>query len=86
MTTYIARTALHHVHAVSQARASGLLHALGRWWEGFRASRARSATAYLLRGLDDRTLSDIGLQRSEIDSIVYSDPSDRRQRFTLPRR
>jgi len=43
-------------------------HAWTRYW----TSRAEHATVGILSGLDDRTLKDIGLDRSEIESVAYS--------------
>jgi uncharacterized protein YjiS (DUF1127 family) len=50
---------------------------LKRWWSAFRAARARRNTVALLRGLDDRTLQDIGVERSEIESLVYGKSGER---------
>jgi uncharacterized protein YjiS (DUF1127 family) len=48
-------------------------------WSGYWTRRAERATAAILQSLDDRTLKDIGLDRSEIDSVVYSSrPGERR--------
>lgn len=61
-----------------QSRASpGLLQSLRSWWEGYWTRRARLATVALLRGLDDRCLHDIGIDRSEIESVVYGNGTDR---------
>jgi len=35
----------------------------------------------MLRALDDRSLHDIGVDRSEIDSVVYGKPDERRLRY-----
>ncbi|KAB2912516.1 MAG: DUF1127 domain-containing protein [Hyphomicrobiaceae bacterium] len=32
----------------------------------------------MLRALDEKTLHDIGVDRSEIESVVYGEPSERR--------
>ncbi|HET6927320.1 MAG TPA: DUF1127 domain-containing protein [Hyphomicrobiaceae bacterium] len=39
-------------------------------WRAFWLHRARRASIVLLSSLDDRTLADIGLARSEIESVV----------------
>jgi uncharacterized protein YjiS (DUF1127 family) len=39
-------------------------------WRAYWLHRARRASIVLLSSLDDRTLADIGLARSEIDSVV----------------
>jgi len=43
-------------------------HAWSRYWR----RRAEHATVGLLHALDDRALRDIGLDRSEIESVVYN--------------
>ena len=51
-----------------------------RWWHAYWSWRARKATVFILRSLDQRTLNDIGIDRSEIDSLVYGS-GDRRRRY-----
>jgi uncharacterized protein YjiS (DUF1127 family) len=43
-------------------------HAWSRYW----TRRVEHATVGLLHALDDRALRDIGLDRSEIESVVYN--------------
>lgn len=56
----------------------GLRAALGRWWRSYWQSRSRRAAVFMLRALDEKTLHDIGVDRSEIESVVYGEPSERR--------
>jgi uncharacterized protein YjiS (DUF1127 family) len=50
-----------------------------RAWSGYWTHRAERATVAVLGALDDRTLKDIGLERSEIESVVRSThPGERR--------
>ncbi|HZT47567.1 MAG TPA: DUF1127 domain-containing protein [Hyphomicrobiaceae bacterium] len=58
------------------ARSVGLA---GKAWHAFWRWRARRATVELLEGLDDRTLHDIGVSRTEITSLVYGRRGDRRR-------
>jgi uncharacterized protein YjiS (DUF1127 family) len=52
--------------------------ALGaRAWATWRHRRAQRKTVDILNGLDCRTLKDIGVAPSEIESMVYGDPRDR---------
>jgi uncharacterized protein YjiS (DUF1127 family) len=44
-----------------------------RAWTRYWTHRAARATAGILHRLDDRTLKDIGLDRSEIESVAYGD-------------
>ncbi|MEC9368180.1 MAG: DUF1127 domain-containing protein [Pseudomonadota bacterium] len=51
--------------------------ALAAYWSAYRARQERRASEALLRSLDDRTLKDIGIDRSEIGSLFGSDTGDR---------
>src|SRR5262249_12322353 len=46
------------------------LHHLSELWRAYWIGRARRASVVLLSSLDDRTLADIGLARSEIEWAV----------------
>jgi uncharacterized protein YjiS (DUF1127 family) len=67
----------------AQAASSGPGHSLRRWWEAYWARRAQRAGVHLLSSLDDRTLRDIGVNRSEIESIVYARSGERLRRYEL---
>jgi uncharacterized protein YjiS (DUF1127 family) len=54
---------------------------LAAGWLHFRRERRLKATINGIRGLDDRTLKDIGVDRSEIEAIVRSKAAGRRQRY-----
>ncbi len=51
--------------------ADGLLDFARQSWSAYWRRRAAFAGATMLRTLDDRTLKDLGLDRSEIDSVVH---------------
>jgi uncharacterized protein YjiS (DUF1127 family) len=61
-----------------------MLTATRRAWARYWTVRAQRATAGILHRLDDRTLKDVGIDRSEIESVVYGDRCGRGQR--LPER
>ena len=65
----------------AEASSSGPGHSLRRWWETYWARRAQRASVHLLSSLDDRTLQDIGVNRSEIESIVYARSGERLRRY-----
>ena len=48
-------------------------------WSCYWTRRAANATVAVLHALDDRALKDIGLDRSEIESVVYGDGGDCRR-------
>ena len=56
------------------ATRRSLLRLLERAWRSYWDHQARRATMLLLHSLDDRALSDIGFQRSEIHSVVFGSP------------
>jgi uncharacterized protein YjiS (DUF1127 family) len=45
--------------------------ALHRLWLAYRQCQTRRAAVLMLQALDDRTLADVGLSRSEIMPAVY---------------
>jgi uncharacterized protein YjiS (DUF1127 family) len=47
-------------------------------WSAYWQRRAQAATMAVLSSLDDRTLKDLGLHRSEIGSLVYGTRRERR--------
>jgi uncharacterized protein YjiS (DUF1127 family) len=47
-------------------------------WGAYKALRAERETIRLLHGLDNRTLKDIGLDRSEIESVAHHPAHERR--------
>ena len=50
-----------------------------RLWHAYRAHRERRAAKAQLMALDDHMLKDIGLDRSEIDSVLLDTSQDRRR-------
>jgi uncharacterized protein YjiS (DUF1127 family) len=51
---------------------------LGLLWSAYWERRTRLATMSILSSLDDCTLKDLGLHRSEIGSLVYGTRRERR--------
>ena len=49
-------------------------------WFSFREARERRRTVREMQLLDNRTLKDIGINRSEILSVVHATQKDRRAR------
>ena len=66
---------------VEDSRISRVIAHLNNGWHRYLLRRRLKATIYTLQGLDSRTLSDIGLDRSEIESVVNSGGAGRRQRL-----
>ena len=55
--------------------------ALKRGWQAYWERRAQRATVALLQSLDEQALHDIGVNRSEIESVVYGPPIERRRSY-----
>ena len=66
--------------AQQASKAFGVLSLTQRAWAAYRTRRAEHATIAMLRALDDRALRDIGIDRSEIESVVYAARADREER------
>ena len=58
-----------------RSAASRIAAGLQRWLDRERRRRAAHAARSLLYALDDRTLHDLGLSRSEVPSVAH-DPLD----------
>ena len=56
--------------AIIRTLAKAVLAAAGKWWRAYNIRRAHIAAARELHALDDRTLRDIGVSRSEIKWVV----------------
>ena len=69
--------------AVSQ-KTSGLKELAKELWNSYWAHRAQRASSHILHSLDDRTLADIGIERSEIESVIR-DTSRQRLRTYDPK-
>ena len=67
--------------AQSALRAHGIAGIVKGWWGAYWARRAERTTVLMLQALDDSTLRDIGLGRSEIESVVYGRPRERTLRY-----
>lgn len=61
-------------HPGVRARIAGWAHAQ---WQSHQARRRYSKTVRTLNGLDDRTLHDIGVHRSEIESYAWTGSTGR---------
>ncbi len=57
--------------------AKRLIQGLAQSWEFASIRRARNSTIAVLRALDDRTLKDIGIKRSEIEDLAHDDKAER---------
>jgi uncharacterized protein YjiS (DUF1127 family) len=60
-------------HAETDGVSKRLVHAVKDAWAGYWVRKAERATALVLHSLSDRTLKDIGMHRSEIESVVCNE-------------
>jgi uncharacterized protein YjiS (DUF1127 family) len=59
-------------HAEYHPLADRFLGLAQRAWTTYWRRKAERAAVFALHALDDRTLKDIGMDRSEIESVVYT--------------
>ena len=67
------RAAVDWIATALRTMATAAWDLARQWWHAWALRRARKAAIRELHALDDRTLKDIGLGRSEIESAI-SDP------------
>ena len=79
---------MSNTHAISatpsmsaRAEPQGLGGILKKKWDAYWRRRAQWTAVAMLHSLDDRCLQDIGVNRSEIESVVYGKPRDRRPSY-----
>jgi uncharacterized protein YjiS (DUF1127 family) len=65
------RSAAEGGRTIVRALGDRAAAAASRRWRAYAAWRERRAAVRELAALDDRTLKDLGLHRSEIESVVY---------------
>jgi uncharacterized protein YjiS (DUF1127 family) len=63
----------HGLHDSQVSVSHKMIAATRRVWARYWTQRAARATAGVLHTLDDRALKDIGLDRSEIESVASCD-------------
>lgn len=64
-------------HASTAAAHTGFT--ISGWWQSFQQKRRIRGTEQALRALSDRTLKDIGIDRSEIGSVARATGAGRRR-------
>jgi uncharacterized protein YjiS (DUF1127 family) len=57
--------------------------AAGNWSRAYMRRRERNAAVHELHALDDRTLKDIGINRGEIEWVVYGEDATRLRDATI---
>lgn len=76
-------TAAGSAAALIRALAGAVIAAGGKWWRAYALWRERKAAARELHALDDRTLKDIGVSRSEIEWVVRGPHATRLRDATI---
>lgn len=71
-------------HIPAGGTAAMTVALLTRAWASLRRRHRQRLTRLALEVLDDRTLRDIGIERSEIASIVRTEAVDRRTHYSNP--
>jgi uncharacterized protein YjiS (DUF1127 family) len=63
--------------AVMSGSRRSVMRRISHVYGAFREARERRLAAQEMNFLDDGTLKDIGIHRSEITSLIHGDPRDR---------
>jgi uncharacterized protein YjiS (DUF1127 family) len=77
------RTAARGATALTRAVSGAVIAKAGKWWRAYALWRERTAAVRELHKLDDRTLKDIGVNRSEIEWQVRGQDATRLRDATI---
>jgi uncharacterized protein YjiS (DUF1127 family) len=77
------RTAGRGAAALTRIVGGAVIATAGKWWRAYALWRERRAAVRELHKLDDRVLKDIGVNRSEIESVVYGRDGTRLRDATI---
>jgi uncharacterized protein YjiS (DUF1127 family) len=80
---YGLRTAAGSATALTRAVGGAVIARAGKWWRAYALWRERKAAARELHALDDRTLKDLGVSRSEIEWVVRGPHATRLRDATI---
>ena len=82
MATYIEASPIGHAGDRSvMTRIVYVLRGIGVWHRGVREHARKRRNLRMMRELSNHVLRDIGLDRSELASVVYSTRVERRRRY-----
>ena len=76
----MSQTIAYLARATSASWIDDAANGIAKGWQRYLAARRRRSTIFTLQALDDHVLSDIGLDRSEIESVIESRIGERRHR------
>ena len=77
------RTAGRGAAALTRIVGAAVIATAGKWWRAYAFWRERKAAARELHALDDRTLKDLGVNRSEIEWVVWGQDATRLMDATI---
>jgi uncharacterized protein YjiS (DUF1127 family) len=80
---YGLRSAARGAAALTSAVTGAVIATAGKWWRAYALWRERRAAVRELHKLEDRVLKDIGVNRSEIESVVYGQDATRLRDATI---
>jgi uncharacterized protein YjiS (DUF1127 family) len=77
------RSAGRGAAALTRIVGGAVIATAGKWWRAYALRRERRAAVRELHALDDRTLKDLGVNRSEIEWVVWGQDATRLRDATI---